>query len=120
MASWTAIYVNGALPAVERLPIEGKVEVRMLGKWTELAPVGSQDPEPLALTISAQTKSEVISVQIQTAASVVAVTHLSAAQVVRRVEHADGGCQRVEGTPQTWERELFNAEALEDALEGGG
>ncbi|MFT3707498.1 MAG: hypothetical protein QM817_07495 [Archangium sp.] len=118
MGSWTAIYLCGEVPPVERLPIEGRIEVRTLGKWTEVAPVGFQDPEPLALALSAKTSADVISVQIQTAASVVGVTHLNQAKVVRRVEHVDGGWHRIEGTPQAWERKLFDEDARELALEG--
>lgn len=118
MGSWTAIYLCGEVPPVEQLPVEGRIEVRTLGKWTEVAPIGFQDPEPLAMALSARTTAEVIAVQIQTAASVVGVTHLREAKLVRRVEHVDGGWHRVEGTTQPWERKLFDEDARELALEG--
>jgi hypothetical protein len=103
---------------MDRLPVEGSLEVRTLGKWTEIAPLAPlADLEPLAMAISAKTPVDVIAVQIQTAASVVGITHLQNARLVRRVEHVDGGWQRIEGTPQAWERGLFNEDALESALE---
>ena len=120
MGSWSAIYLKGALPPLDRLPVEGVIEVRTLGPWTELAPAGLQDLEPLAQALSAKTPDEVVAVQVQTTASVVGVTLHASGKVIRRVEHADGGWLRIEGTPQPWERELFSPEALEDELELGG
>lgn len=117
MASWTAIYLCGEVPPLDPLPIEGRIEVRALGKWTELAPSGLQDPQPLAKVLSEKTSAEVIAVQIQTTASVVGVTHLSAGKIVRAVEHVDGGWSRIEGTPQPWEKRLFDDDAKETALE---
>lgn len=117
--SWTAVYLCGEVAPLEGLPVEGEIEVRTLGKWTEFAARGLQDPEPLAMALSSRVPGEVLAVQVQTTASVIGVAHIEQTRVVRRVEHVDGGWSRIEGEPKPWERELFSDELLQDALDGG-
>ncbi|MBL8913669.1 MAG: hypothetical protein JNM17_23410, partial [Archangium sp.] len=118
--SWTAVYLCGEVTPLDGLPIEGEIEVRTLGKWTEFAPRGLQDPEPLAMALSSRVPGEVIAVQVQTNASVIGVAHIEQNRLVRRVEHVDGGWSRIEGAaPREWERELFSDALLQDAIEGG-
>jgi hypothetical protein len=114
--TWSAVYLRGEVPPGFPLPIEGEVEVRTLGEWTELG-LRLVDPVPLALAVSRRVRGEVVAVQVQSTATVVSVVHCEGGQEQRRLDFADGSWVAVRGTPRPWERALYRAARLEEALE---
>lgn len=115
--TWSAVYLQGEVPTDFPLPVEGAVEARTLGRWTELALGGVAAPVPLALALSARVSGELVAVQAQSTATVISVVHCEGGRVVRRLDFADGTWVAVEGTPRPWERAMYRPERLEDELE---
>lgn len=115
MGTWNALFCRGEVPADFRPDVEGPLEVRRVGEWTELALPGGEDGLEAAQALSRAVQGEVIWGLVQTTASVVSVVHCEGGRVVRQLSRSDGTWAEVEGEPRPWEAALFSAEALERA-----
>lgn len=115
MGTWNALYWRGEVPSGFRPPIEGRIELRQVEGWTELALPGVQDGLTAAQALSRAIGGEVIWTILQTTASAVGIAHCESGRVVRHLVYTDGAWSQLDGEPRGWEQGLFSERALERA-----